>query len=91
MNAEPHTHEIKIRRYWSSLQKGCWVVDYGDTSVKVYRGPFFQKRLTSAIRRAIHRHDVGSIRAGQDAERMEKIKAAAIAAAAPAEGGWASR
>jgi len=69
MDSKPHTHEIKIKRQFGNRSpdagSGCFVVNYGDTNVDVRRGPFFERRMRRAVRRAIRLHDRGSVAAGE--------------------------
>lgn len=79
MNAQPHTHDVRVRRPQYPDRPGtAFTVAYGDTRVYVCRGPFVERRVQRAVKRAIRKHDKGSIRAGiaaqREVERMERIQ-----------------
>lgn len=74
MNAHPHIHEVKITRVFGN--SGSWRIDYGDTRVNMWpwTHPFNKdKALRKKVRKAIRRHDQGSIRAGTKADITEQI------------------
>lgn len=73
MNTEKHTHEIRIES--NSVYT---TVEYGDTHKEVSNlrwMPFYRGRVKRAIRKVIHRHNSGSVRAG----KMATIHAKAVA------------
>lgn len=96
MNAQPHTHEIRIERRYRSAG-GPLQVTYGDTTVSTiptWHGPFnlrtnhlSDRQIRKAIAKAIRRHDKGSIKAGADADAVERARR--LIAELPADR-WAS-
>lgn len=73
MDAKPHTHQIRIDRYYPSLQQGHYEVHYGDTLVKVHQGPFLEWRIRRGVKRAIRKHDEGSISAGAKEQHLAEL------------------
>lgn len=72
MNATPHTHDIKIRR-----PDHLYKILYGDTETwaRPYRWRL-QKRLDRSVRRAIRRHDKGSLKAGMRDTTVQTLQQA---------------
>lgn len=77
MNAQPHAHNVEITRQYpwrlEDRDKGGYQVVYGDTAVHVHRGPLLERRLRRAVPKAIRRHDRGSVRAAQKADRQAEL------------------
>lgn len=74
MNGQPHVHPLVFDRQWQYLEnRGHYIVKYGDTRVTVRRGPFFEARLKWGAKKAIRKHDRGSIRAQNRHDSMEAI------------------
>lgn len=101
MNAQPHTHVPKVRRtYEYSFQEsvGRWFVEYGDSRAHLaasWRDPreWGEKRLArkvaNATRRAIRKHDRGSVVAGDKAETLKRAQSVAAEQVKTSE--WAPR
>jgi hypothetical protein len=76
MNAQPHTHQVKITRQWAS-GKGYWRIDYGDTQVKMVNWVHFinkEKALRRKVAKAIYRHDRGSLQAQAGADCIATLE-----------------
>src|SRR5271170_1458292 len=83
MNAEPHTHQVELRRRYPSLGTGPWVVKYGDTEVVANRFAATstatralpsRRRIDKVIAKAIAKHDAGSIDAGSEDNQVKQVK-----------------
>lgn len=70
MNGTPHTHELKVT--WDRYDQ-AYEIAYGDTRVSVELGPCLAWRLNRATRKAIRKHDRGSVRAAKAAEAREAL------------------
>lgn len=74
MNPKPHMHEVEIRNYCDGNSQR---IQYGDTRVIVHA--FFFGRLPSprridrAVRKAVKRHDKGSIKHAKYEASLQKI------------------
>ena len=74
MNDLPHTHNVRLRRTWSHIDEGGWLIEYGDTEAHVWS--WFWNRMANkvpspravkaATRRAIRKHNRGSQHAGSN-------------------------
>jgi len=74
VNGQPHVHQLIFdRQYHYLANQGHYIVKYGDTEVRVFRGPLFEIRLRRGARRAIRKHDRGSIRAQDRQDAMERM------------------
>ncbi len=73
MNDEPHTHTLSIRRQYESINSGCYVLEYGDSRILIWRGPFLSLRIKMGAKRVIRKHDRGSIKAGQKQDLIDKF------------------
>lgn len=78
MNAEPHTHEVKLR-HWAGGSHTKWVINYGDQerTVSWIWGRFggtdterFRRKVKRATMRAVAKHD----RKSQEAGARERIR-----------------
>lgn len=86
MDAKPHTHQVEIKREWSNGTGGIKIT-YGDTTKLVNsRLPFLKRRTARGIRRAIRKHDKGSIRAGKRADKTVALERSVVANANSALG-----
>lgn len=77
MNAQPHTHEVKISRQYNN--SGAWRIDYGDTRITMVNWWHFLNKeaaLNKRVAKAIRRHDRGSLRAGDRTEMIQAIQTA---------------
>lgn len=68
MNAQPHTHEVRINGDY---------VHYGDTCIHMIR--WFGRRPTAArwdrlVRRVIRRHDRGTLKAAREAAAQREVQ-----------------
>ena len=71
MNSNPHVHKVEVRREYSSLNEGGWIVEYGDTKRYItWKGRFFinhaerrpsDKKIRRAIELTVRQHDRGSV------------------------------
>lgn len=75
MNATPHTHKIRVVREWEYNNSGCYKVVYGDTKVKVHRGPFLDRRMKRGMKRVVAKHDRGTRRGVDKATQLERYNA----------------
>jgi hypothetical protein len=74
LNAKPHMHEVEIRNYCDGNSQR---ISYGDTRVIVHAW-FFGKlpsprRIERAVKKAIKRHDKGSMKHAQYQASLEKV------------------
>lgn len=76
MNDQPHIHAVEVRRAYGNV--GSTEVKYGDTTVTIprtyYRLPS-ERRVKRYIRKAIRRHDRGSLKAGRNAAQLARLQA----------------
>lgn len=73
MNTVPHTHQIRVTRFYETLNKGGYRITYGDTTVTVVRGPFLERRIRRGAKRAIKKHDQGSLNAAASVDRLAEL------------------
>lgn len=79
MNDKPHVHKPRLHQKWEGLSIGwdnCWQITYGDTDVKVCNGRRLPtpKLVEKATRKAIARHDKGSVWAGDIAKGLAGLQ-----------------
>lgn len=78
MNSEPHIHPIQVREEYNTFFPGDGLrIRYGDTEVKVWRWFKIQPslwRLRLAVKRAVRKHDRGSIRADKRQNRYAQVQ-----------------
>lgn len=71
-DGSPHIHEIKLRQRYAAIGQGPWQIEYGDQTAVVkpwyaIMPPYLgnctptPRRVRRAVRRAIRRHDQGSV------------------------------
>ena len=90
MNDSPHTHNVRLRRTWFFNDSGGWQVEYGDTEAHVFswfwnrlaNKPPSARAVRAATRRAIRKHNRGSVVAGGNVVQRRTLQAAAEQAAA---------
>lgn len=99
-NGKPHVHKIEVRRAYDAINRGCYQVVYGDTTVnvggeryttdcKVWPGHRkWDKKLRKAVELAIHRHDAGSKRVENLQAQIAKLNSEFALSTSPNR--WAS-
>jgi hypothetical protein len=76
VNSSPHTHEPELKRSFGS-SGGQWQIKYGDTTVRLgwWTWPKWyvprKRKVARCVRRAIYKHDEGSIRAARRAAKRQ--------------------
>lgn len=71
-NTTPHSHTPKLRRRLQYIEEGPWIIEYGDTRVRVcggWRKPT-KEDIDKAVRKAVEQHDKGSNRLSE----MDSLK-----------------
>lgn len=77
MQSSPHRHTVQLTTKYSNC--GPWLVKYGDTTVRVGWWTYNpdQDQIERAVKKAVKRHDEGSIRAGKEQEQKRSFQAIA--------------
>ncbi len=103
MNAKPHTHGVEFRRSHnyvdSNLNSGGYFVRYGDQTARyawAWQRPerwspsHLERKVKRATVKAMSRHDVSSVLAGEQQTKLDVARRMAEEAAKQVSSTWTS-
>jgi len=85
VNDRPHTHNVRLRRSYAYIDEGGWYIEYGDSKAHVWswiwnrlaKKPPGVQAVKIATRRAIRKHNRGSVNAGSNEVRRNTLQTVA--------------